>query len=528
MNKVIICIVYLSWIHIPIFATSDKSANPETKALLDNLLHVIAGEGIMIGHQNDVIGGKSNRGWKDTYFRVSPDTVYNSDIFQICGDYPAVHGFDIGGIGVSPLHQNLDWHNLEFMRKAIIAAYHRNAIITVSYHIHNPITYSVVDSVVYTDSVVNETGVLYTDSVVYTSTYNYGAWVDSKNPEKYEPFSKGLLVQDSALNDTLNAFLRAAGNYFNSLITRDTIPNPDNPADPIIRDITVPVIFRPYHELNSGHFWWGLNTCTEEEYVALWKYTFNFLSDSMDVHNLLYCFSPYGRTSEAEYLYAYPGDDYVDILGFEANEQDATLFSTSLFNEKVDVVYHLAQEKGKPFALTETGLKNPTIANTGGTYFSDYFKWLYNDNEARYISYVLFWRNLGNEFKVPYVGNDLVTDFQEVYNSPHLAKFESDLSDQVLNHGLGPYVTHPDNFPTTNEYEFFDNIYAWPINGNIAVHVKDASQLIVEVYDLNGKKLFSGNVAGETGVCTVGLKSQLCIVKIQTDFINHTQKIWIP
>lgn len=172
MNRIVLILVLLSCNCFSVFATADESANAETKALLNNLLHSFAGEGVLFGHQNSVIGGKSNGGWKDNYLQVSPDTIYNSDIYQTCGDYPAVHGFDIGGIGVDPIHQNLDWHNLEFMRKAIIAAYQRKAIVTVSYHMHNPITYDVIDSVDYTDSIVTATDTIYTDSIMYISTYN--------------------------------------------------------------------------------------------------------------------------------------------------------------------------------------------------------------------------------------------------------------------------------------------------------------------------------------------------------------------
>lgn len=53
--------------------------------------------------------------------------------------------------------------------------------------------------------------------------------------------------------------------------------------------------------------------------------TVDYLRDSCGLHNVLYAYSPdrsridmsSESTCEAGYLYAYPGDDYVDVLGFD-------------------------------------------------------------------------------------------------------------------------------------------------------------------------------------------------------------------
>lgn len=523
MNKVIYCVVFLSLCHVHVLAIADTAANPETKALLVNMINKISGNGILFGHQNDMISGKSSGDWKDDYEQVIPDTVYNSDIFKICGDYPAVHGYDIGGVGVVPLHQNLDWHNLEFMRKSIIEAYYRKAIVTVSYHMHNPVTYDVIDSVDYTDSIVTLIDTTYTDSIVYTSAYNYGSWVDG-DTENRNPFPD-ILNEGTALNDTLKAFLTATGNYFNSLTTKDTVPNPSFPENPIIRDITVPIIFRPYHEFNSGHFWWGTSTCTEAEYIDLWRYTFEFLTDSMNVHNLLYCFSPYGRTTEAAYLYGYPGDGYVDILGFEISGTNE-FYKNADFKTKVTTISTLAANKNKPIALTETGIAQPTIANAGSTYFTDFLTEL-NQDYAKNIMYALFWRNLGEEWRVPFVGNDLADNFKVMHDTPDLANFESYLSEPVFNYGVGPYVIHQRDFITEKKDTDKGNIVVTAKRGFMKVQLNELSSGICSFYDINGRMILAKKFNNSSFQQKIPTIKGIYYFKVQTKSGQYSQKIWV-
>ena len=80
----------------------------------------------------------------------------------------------------------------------------------------------------------------------------------------------------------------------------------------------VPLIFRPFHEHTGSWFWWGQKHCTTNEFVALWLFTVKHLRDQAGVHNFLYAYSPgnaYGRRED--YWERYPGDPYVDILGYD-------------------------------------------------------------------------------------------------------------------------------------------------------------------------------------------------------------------
>ena len=140
---------------------------------------------------------------------------------------------------------------------------------------------------------------------------------------------------------------------------------------------SVPIVFRPFHEHTGDWFWWCTGSpaqptdTTPEQFVALWRMTVDYLRDSCGLHNVLYAYSPdrsridmsSESTCEAGYLYAYPGDDYVDVLGFDDYWDIAPAdVEAERPRERHDdlitmltVVGRLARERGKIAAATEVG-----------------------------------------------------------------------------------------------------------------------------------------------------------------------------
>ena len=106
---------------------SDTLATAETKALYKNLYQLI-GKNILFGHQDDPCYGV---GWKYVSGR--------SDIRDITGEYPAVYGFDLGRIELGSAY-NLDSVPFEKTRQFIREAYERGGVITLSWHLNNPLT----------------------------------------------------------------------------------------------------------------------------------------------------------------------------------------------------------------------------------------------------------------------------------------------------------------------------------------------------------------------------------------------------
>lgn len=72
---------------------------------------------------------------------------------------------------------------------------------------------------------------------------------------------------------------------------------------------------------------------------------------------MLYAFSPDIKfDSREDYLLRYPGDDYVDILGFDDYEDfKYDKKRTNEARKRIRIVGALANEKKKPCALTEVG-----------------------------------------------------------------------------------------------------------------------------------------------------------------------------
>jgi len=324
---------------------------PQTRALYKNLRKV-SDKGFMFGHQDATVYGI---GWEGDSAR--------SDVKSVCGDYPAVCGWDLGRIEFGG-EKSLDKVPFEKIRKEIVAQYLRGGLNTVSWHVNNPLT-------------GGDAWDVKNDSVV-TSILPGGA--------KHELFLTWL--------DKLAVF-------FNSLTTAN--------------GKKVPVLFRPWHEHTGNWFWWGKSHCTPEQYKALWKMTHDYLH-SRGVNNLLYAYSPGDVSIKEEYTERYPGDKYVDLLGFDCyqfNGEQGVDGYISTMNRMLTYLTQLGKEHKKPIAVTETGLEALTMN-----------KWwtevLFKILDKYPVTYVLVWRNARerpNHFYAPYPGQSSSVDFIQFYNN---------------------------------------------------------------------------------------------------------------
>ena len=79
-------------------------------------------------------------------------------------------------------------------------------------------------------------------------------------------------------------------------------------------DAGVPVLWRPLHEADGGHFWWGGDG--PESFVQLWRLLHQRLVEHHGLHNLVWVF-----TGPVDPKW-YPGDDCVDVVGLDAYPAD--------------------------------------------------------------------------------------------------------------------------------------------------------------------------------------------------------------
>ena len=117
-----------------------------------------------------------------------------------------------------------------------------------------------------------------------------------------------------------------------------------------LSDAHVPVLWRPYHEMNGVWFWWG-NRPGKEGIQKLWKMMYDRYVNHFHLNNLLWVWGANGpRDIPGDEAYAYkdfyPGHKYVDILGADVYHLD---YEQKDYNE----LLQLAQ--GRLITLSECG-----------------------------------------------------------------------------------------------------------------------------------------------------------------------------
>jgi hypothetical protein len=111
----------------------------------------------------------------------------------------------------------------------------------------------------------------------------------------------------------------------------------------IVQDGGGAVLWRPYHEAGGTWFWWSMEGGSQ--YVRLWRYTFDYLTKTKGLHNLVWL-HPYSGSPDGSF---YPGKAYVDVGGADTYAGDHGPL-TSMFNTTRNIVGTTI-----PIALHENG-----------------------------------------------------------------------------------------------------------------------------------------------------------------------------
>lgn len=357
-----------------------KATNP-TKALAAYLTGLREDDKVLFGHQNST-------------FRSVRDNGKTSDIKDITGSEAGLFGIDTLALaGTECASENPLVASIEASKKA----YEGGSIISLSCHMPN-----------FTNAKITATG-------------------DAKHPYDFSKCdfseSKDLtpcadyILEGGEYNAQYNAYLDIIADYALKL-----------------QEANVPILFRPFHENSGGWFWWGTST-SADSYRAIWRYMVNYLQ-AKGVHNLLYVYSPNGPIdNESDYLSRYPGDAYVDVLGFDYYDDyaDASKYTGDTYFDALakscDVVAGLADKKAKIPAIAETGIritgagKGSLMVSGNPTKDKDWYNQVVNTAVEHDIPYFLLWANFDSEnFFVPYkynetMGQEMINDFISAYNN---------------------------------------------------------------------------------------------------------------
>ncbi len=367
---------------------ADSGRTQLTENLLTNLKALGDSSVYMFGHHDDTVYGI---GWQADY--LSDSTVHQrSDVRSVCGDFPALLSFDLGHIELGDT-LNLDGVPFSRIRQEILAHYDRGGMVTLSWHLNNPLSGGT-------------------------------SWV-ADSLRDVETHTVAAVLEGGERHEQMLAWLDRVADFLNSLTTP--------------YGVRVPVLFRPWHEHTGSWFWWGSDHCTPEQYKALWQLTVSRLRER-GVVNALLAYSP-GTEPDGnaeKYLERYPGDDIIDLMGLDcycqqcsdnvaadSNAETPVPVTTltlhpspgvALYMENLDknleMVCNVAREHGKAAALTETGCE--------GLRTPDWWTHALAPVLARHpVSYVLVWRNAHDRpghFFAPYPGQQSASDFVNFYN----------------------------------------------------------------------------------------------------------------
>ena len=303
--------------------------------------------------------------------------IEQCDMYRASGAYPAVYGWDLGDIHKTA---NLDTVPFSNMIEWIKLVHDHGGINTISWHMDNPVN-------------------------------GNSSW--DKTPVGQD------ILPGGAHHDQLLEKLDRAASFLKACKS-------DNSH--------VPIIFRPYHEHNGNWFWWGKGNLTEEEYIALFQFTADYLRKAHSIHHLIYAFSPDRSriatpSDTSAYFYGYPGDEYVDLIGLD-NYRDVRATGVDSLNQigienlklSLEMITDIAEQKGKIAALTETGSESITDEKW---FTQRLLKPLLSSEKAQRLSYILTWRNANTvHHYMTYPGHLSQDDFKDFISHPHTLSLE--------------------------------------------------------------------------------------------------------
>ncbi|MCI5588205.1 MAG: fibronectin type III domain-containing protein [Lachnospiraceae bacterium] len=421
----------------------DGNASDNTKAIYAYLKSIGESKSVIYGHQND------------TWHKAGSDKLSNSDTMDLVGSVSGIIGIDalsITGNEYSAKRYNDELKkegeaslpetpegNVEAAAKLTNYNIEQGAIITMSAHMPN------------------------------FSQIEKREGYDEKNEPTYAKYNFSGYTPNVIKGDVMNEIL--PGGKYNEEYSAYL----DMIADYVSR-VNGTVMFRPFHENTGSWFWWGKAFCDAATYKNVYKYTVEYLRDVKNIHNILYVYGPGSEAANVEeYGERYPGDNYVDMVGFDMYHQepkaDDSWFDS--FKNELNIVNEFGKAHNKLIAVTETGVAssadkgdNQTALHKTGNEQKDWYNNMLEAVSDTDASYFLLWANFGKKdgFYTPYVegindngtlhGHEMMDNFISFYNDPRslcaseqkdaLSKIDSSsITAEAVSKEADGYITAP-------------------------------------------------------------------------------------
>lgn len=119
-----------------------------------------------------------------------------------------------------------------------------------------------------------------------------------------------------------------------------------------LQDAHIPVLWRPYHEMNGEWFWWGGRRGNRGT-AMIYRQIFDRLVNHHKLNNLIWIWSvDRPSTPQRQFVDYFPGANHFDIAALDVYRSD---FQQSYYNDLLKLA------AGKPITLAEVG-PAPTLA----------------------------------------------------------------------------------------------------------------------------------------------------------------------
>lgn len=338
LSFLLVIVVYLIFIHEDSIYAAPNSINPNASQEVNEVLEYFYNA----QQQGKIISGQQLREYEHT----EVNHVYN-----LTGKYPAIVGYDM------IFSNDGTWQSVQEEREWIVqnATEHWNngGLVTISWHQTNPLD-------------------------PYPDVEGWDSLLTGMNQQQ---FNEMITPGTNLYNKWLNHVDMIAG-YLKDLQNNGVV-----------------VIWRPYHEMNIGSFWWGDKS--GQSYVQLWENMYNRFTNYHGLNNLIWVWAPdKGWQDPIDNTY-YP-QGFVDLGGASIYAEDRSNWAFQRDNDALNNVL-----SGKPYGITEVGLL-PWTENMENAYNFSWFltwttQWLDNNHYG-----MPEWSGPGNS---PWI-------IQEVYNHP--------------------------------------------------------------------------------------------------------------
>lgn len=265
-------------------------------------------------------------------------SIYTDSIYLLTGKYPGMWGGDYGFADSTHDIDNIKYRPL--LVPEVIKQHNRGSIITLTYHQASP---NIGEPCQFKSGVQNK--------------LSKQQWTD-------------IITDGTELNTIWKEYVDRLAIELKELQKQN-----------------IPILFRPYHEMNGNWFWWGGKEGSQG-FAKLWRMLYRRYTDYHGLNNLVWVWSPdkpwHGLK---EY---YPGDSLVDIVSLDIYPQKDT--TVTFRKEWYDEIKELAGKR--PFAIGECS-RMPTL---------DEYK-----TQSGYAWFML-WSDLGTK-------DNTVEELKEVFNS---------------------------------------------------------------------------------------------------------------